>query len=197
MANSLKRLANRLRRRPDFDDCRSRKVVLLPHCIFNQNARSAGAAERPAAVVELVSYLLDHDIGILQMPCPEIHVIGLDRGRIQIEKAMRTPPGKFCCRNLARDLVQQVRMYRDGGIQVLGVLGKNGSPSCGVEETWENGICPGTGAFIEELKAELDEKGIFLPLAGIQDCKPDVAIAIVDRWLRGQKDGPSGMNPRG
>jgi predicted secreted protein len=180
---------------PAFNDCRSRKVVLVPHCTLNQNARSAGAAERPAAIAELVSYLIDSGIGILQMPCPEIHAIGLDRGGIQVEEALRTPSGRILCRGLARDLVKQVRMYRDFGIQVIGILGKNGSPSCGVEETWGNGVCPGTGAFMEALKAELDEKGILLPIAGIKDCRPDVSVAIVDRWLRAQKNGHSGMNP--
>lgn len=180
---SLKRLADRLRGVPDFRDVRSRKVVLVPHCVLNQNARVAGAAERPAAVVELVTGLLEREIGIVQMPCPELCACGLDRARIRVARELRTPAGRALSRNLARDLVQQIRAYLRCKVQVLGILGKNGSPSCGVEETWAKGICPGPGAFIEELAAELREQSIALEMTGIRDSEPAMAIAAVDRWL--------------
>jgi predicted secreted protein len=180
---SLKRLAERLRRMPNLHDGRSRRVVLVPHCVLNQNSRVAGAAERPAAVVELVMGLLNRDVGILQMPCPELCAFGLDRGQILIERELRTPSGRALSRNLARELVKQVRQYIGCGIQVLGILGKNGSPSCGVEETWANGICPGQGAFTEELAAELNEQNIMLEMIGIRDNEPDKALAVIDRWI--------------
>lgn len=173
-----------MRGRPDLRDGRSRKVVLVPHCVLNQNARSAGAAERPAAVVELVTGLLERDIGILQMPCPEICAFGLDRGPIRIETEMRTPENREISRRLALELIKQIRTYRDCGVQVTGVLGKNGSPTCGVEETWNNGVCPGTGAFIEELKAELKQQSIDIQIAGMRDSEPEAALAVVDRWLK-------------
>jgi predicted secreted protein len=167
----------------DPRDCRGRKVVLVPHCVLNQNARVAGAAERPAAVVELVIGLIERDVGILQMPCPELCIFGLDRANVQVESKLRNPVGRSMSRRLARDLVQQVRTYLDCGIDILGVLGKNGSPSCGVEQTWSGGVCSGSGAFIEELAAELHEKNISLEMTGIRDSEPARAIAIVDRWL--------------
>jgi hypothetical protein len=60
----------------DFRDCRSMKVVLVPHCALNQNSRLAKCAERPSAVHELVEGLMQRRIGILQMPCPELMVLG-------------------------------------------------------------------------------------------------------------------------
>jgi len=155
--------------------------------MLNQNARAPGAAERPAGVVELVTGLLDRKIGILQMPCPELCAFGLDRGRTVIEDELRTEAGRSLCRSLAKDLARQIRMYQDGGIQVLGILGKNGSPSCGVEETWANGVCPGPGAFTEELTAELREQRLKLEMAGIRDSEPEKALAVVDRWLSALK----------
>jgi predicted secreted protein len=185
---SLKRLTDRFRGKPDLRDVRSRKVVLAPHCVLNQNARVAGAAERPAAVVELITGLLDRDVGILQMPCPELCAFGLDRAHVRVEIELRTPENKAISRRLARELVRQVNMYLDCGIQVLGVLGKNGSPSCGVEETWaNNGVCAGSGAFIEVLEEELRKDGITLEITGIRDSEPDKAIEAVDRWLSSLK----------
>lgn len=181
--DSIKRLINGMGGKLDFRDSRSRKVVLVPHCVLNQNARAAGAAERPSAVTELVTALLEREVGILQMPCPELYAFGLDRGHICVEKELRVPAGRKLVRGLAQDLVRQIRMYLDCGVHVLGVLGKNGSPSCGVEETWVGHLSPGSGAFIEELASELKEQGIALEITGIRDSEPAKAIMVMDQWL--------------
>jgi predicted secreted protein len=189
MMDSMQRLADRLSGKPDFHDARSRKVVLVPHCVLNQNARAAGAAERPSAVTEIVTALLEREVGVLQMPCPELCAFGLDRRHVCVEKELRVPAGRKLVRGLARDLVRQIRAYLDCGVRVLGVLGKNGSPSCGVEETWDGHVCPGSGAFIEELASELREQGIALEMTGIRDSEPEQAIAVLDRWISIQSAG--------
>ncbi len=169
----------------EFRDCRSGTVVFVPHCALNQNARLAGCAELPAAVTELIAGLMAREIGIVQLPCPELMVIGLDRERIQIRSALETHPARAACRQMARDVAYQIGEYLRAGVKVLGVLGKNGSPACGVEETWRFERGPGMGAFIEELKAALDDAGVDLPLAGAMDAEPGKALAIVDQWDRG------------
>lgn len=168
----------------DFGDCRSMQVVVVPHCELNQNSRLARCAERPACVTELIKGLMDRDIGVIQMPCPELMVIGLDREHVHIRSGLESRPARAACRAMARDLVYQIRQYLDCGVKVLGILGKNGSPACGVEETWRVERGPGMGVFIEELKAELDEQGVRLELAGGIDAEPDEALAIVDRWTK-------------
>ena len=168
----------------DFNDVRGRKVVLVPHCLLNQNARLARCAERPCGVTEVVEGLLARGIGIIQMPCPELMLLGLDRERIHIRSGLSSFPVRAALRAMARDLVFQIRQYQGCGVAVLGVLGKNNSPSCGVETTWyrlESG--PGMGVFIEELKAELAAQGIDIPMAGTLDAEPAAALASVDAWL--------------
>ncbi len=179
----LKRLAERLHATPALGDGRSRKVILIPHCALNQNARVAGAAERPAAVVELITGLLEREIGIVQMPCPELCAFGMDRAHVTVELELRSPAGRELCRRLAQEQVETIKAYRAGGIRVLGILGKNGSPSCGVEETWDDGLCPGSGAFTEALAEALRDQGIQIGMTGIRDSEPDKALVAVDRWL--------------
>ena len=166
----------------DFQDCRGGKLVLVPHCAANQNARLAACAESPAGMTELLGGLLDRDIGVIQMPCPELMVMGLDRGDLHIYTALNTRSGRTACRKLAKDLCYQVRQYRDCGMRVLGVLGKNGSPACGVEQTFRDEPGPGMGVFIEELAAELKAQEIPLEIAGVLDTDPGAALAVVDRW---------------
>ena len=170
----------------DFNDCRSMKVVLLPHCVLNQNARLAKCAEVPASVEKLVAGLMQRQIGIIQMPCPELMVLGLDREHIQIRSGLSSHPVRETLRQMARDLVYQIKEYRSCGVKVLGVLGKNGSPSCGVEQTSRpQGPCPGMGAFIEVLRAEIDREGLDVEMTGTMDAEPDAALAAVDDWLAG------------
>lgn len=65
-----------------FDDGRSKKVVFIAHCLLNQNSISDGTAVYPAAFKDVVGFFLDADVGIVQMPCPELCCLGLDRGNI-------------------------------------------------------------------------------------------------------------------
>jgi hypothetical protein len=127
--------------------------------------------------------LLERDVGIVQMPCPELLAFGLNRGHVRVGTELRTAEGQLICRRLARDQVQQIQAYLAAGHRVLGVLGKNGSPSCGVEETWSDGVCPGPGAFIEALRVELRQRGVVVAMAGMRDDEPNEALAVVDRWL--------------
>ena len=63
-----------------FTDGRSRRVVFLAHCLLNQNAISDGTAEVPAAHREILRTVLDARVGVVQLPCPELCCLGLDRG---------------------------------------------------------------------------------------------------------------------
>ena len=63
-----------------FTDGRSRRVVFLAHCLLNQNAISDGTAEVPAAHLEILRTVLDARVGVVQLPCPELCCLGLDRG---------------------------------------------------------------------------------------------------------------------
>lgn len=177
--------ARQKRSRPgplNFHDCRSNKVVWIPHCELNQNARVAGAAEMPAAVAGLMDGLIQRDIGIVQLPCPELIVLGLDREHFQIRSGLDSRPARRLLRRLARQVAYEIEQYQQCGVRVLGIFGKNGSPACGVEMTWKDEYGPGTGAFIEELKAEFTERGTDIPVRGLVDRDPDAALAIVDQW---------------
>ena len=59
------------RRRFRPDDARSRRIVLLSHCLLNQNTRYLGGAVCPGAVSEVIEPYLDAGVGLVQLPCPE------------------------------------------------------------------------------------------------------------------------------
>jgi len=174
-----------IERYPPFDDARSKKVMFVAHCILNQNARINTCAYTPAAIPKIPDCLLRRNIGIIQMPCPELSCLGLGRGGPEeIYDQLSTPGDRRYLRDMARDVVYQAKQYRKQGFRVLGVLGIDGSPSCGVDLTYYGGEKPGMGAYMEELTKALEDANLDFPVKGVMDAKPDEAeslIASLDR----------------
>lgn len=177
-----------------FRDGRSQKVAFLAHCLLNQNAISDGTAVRPAGFPEMLSYLLEHGVGIVQMPCPELLCLGLDRGDPQgaerpvvventrIRRAMAQAEASRRLARLVADTMAQLLEYRRYGFQVVGILGANRSPCCGVDTTSQDDQeVPGMGVFLEALSHRLEEVGWQIPMVGFRGT--DDAVETVQRLL--------------
>ena len=156
-----------------FEDCRSKKIVLVSHCYLNQNAISDGTADGECLIKELTDLLYENRIGVLQMPCPELLCLGLDRGdrvggtrpviveNSRIRNRLSEPSVMKKIRKIVDQLVYQVEQYQKFDFKVLGIVGVNRSPSCGVETTSiDNEEVEGRGVFIQELYNELQKRNI-------------------------------------
>ncbi len=148
-------------------DARSRRVILLAHCLLNQNSVVVGKARMPGPVKEILELLSDSGVGIVQLPCPELTYYGLRRFWA-VKEQFDNPGFRAHCRRLAEEAAAIVQEYIRNGYEVLGFVGVNGSPSCGVREhgsgDWmgdpreAGGYSrePGPGIFVEELMRVLD-----------------------------------------
>lgn len=132
-------------------DERSRRVVLVSHCLLNENTRYAGGATRPGAVAEVVEELIAAGYGIHQLPCPERLAWGgvLKRHSLRLYGSKGRPLyavrgvlvrgfiwwTKLVYRRLARQVARDVADYRRSGVEVAGIVGIGASPSCGVTTT--------------------------------------------------------------
>jgi predicted secreted protein/putative sterol carrier protein len=150
-----------------LDDKRERRVIFISHCWLNINTRFPQGAAFQGANEPLVKTLLDSGLGIIQMPCPEYEVLGLEKyayGDIVLE------PLRAKFREVAQIVVKQIQDYLALGFEVVGILGMNPSPSCGVDSTKGKGTMLGTnrdtseeddsGIFMDELKKLLAENGL-------------------------------------
>ena len=175
-----------------FTDGRSKSVLLVAHCILNQNSISDGTATCPALVKEIVELAGASQVGIVQMPCPELMCLGLDRGNIdgsaypvaeentRIRKMMSRRPAAAKLRPLVRQIVFQIAEYRKYGFDVRGIVGINRSPSCGVDTTSDNNQeVEGEGIFVEALRRELEKNGLNIAMVGIKAFEPEKAVAAV------------------
>lgn len=163
----------------EFDRVRSRKVIFLAHCILNQNARITVCANFPAMFETLVDWLKANNIGIIQMPCPELRVLGL--GRLTVRDGLETPEGHAHLHSMIDDLIYTIKEYQFQEFQVIGILGKNGSPACGVTRTYlDERQQDGQGVFIRLLKERLTAEALDIEILGAGDLEQEDAI----QWVR-------------
>lgn len=172
----------------DFADGRGGKLILVAHCVLNQNARDAGTAESPATMKLILAALAANDIGIIQLPCPELMVLGLGRQRATpplatIRERLQLPDSQVRLGRLVEQVVYQIREYRAQGFRILGILGKNGSPTCGVRV---GTLCKDRGAregiFIHLLKQRLHAEGLDVAIHGIdEDCQQRAIDWVLER----------------
>lgn len=164
-----------------FTDIRSQKVVFIAHCLLNQNSISDGTAVYPAAFKDMIQMFLDADVGIVQMPCPELCCLGLDRGNIRgadspvvventrIRREMQKTDTYEKLTYLVDYVMRQLMEYQKYGFQILGIIGANRSPNCGIETTSEcNQETEGMGLFMEALSRRLAADNLSIPMLGIK-----------------------------
>jgi predicted secreted protein len=175
---------------PQVKDARSGRIMFLSHCCLNQNAKVRGIAIWPGAIRPLVEMLLDAEVGIYQMPCPEMAYVGAMRWG-QVKDQYNSPMFRRSCMHLATTVLEQAEEYQRCGSRVIGFVMMDGSPVCGLNRTpqpsnpdmmwggmtWyipESRQVQGRGVFCEILSEEAQEKRC---LAGI----PFVAYSESDQ----------------
>lgn len=164
-----------------FTDVRSKKVVFVAHCLLNQNSISDGTAVHPAAFKNIINMFMDNDVGIVQLPCPELCCLGLDRGNIygadspvtventRIRREMKKDETQIKLKQLVDYTMLQIDEYIKYGFEIKGIVGANRSPNCGVETTSDNNVeIIGMGVFMEALQKELSARNLNIKMTGIK-----------------------------
>ena len=168
------------------------RTVILVHCILNQSTRAwwkeGGATRTEGAVAEMITPLLEHRIGIIQMECPEQTLYGNPRPP-RSRDDYDTPEFKDKCREIA---VRATQAIESSTSELIAALGFEGSPSCGVERTTRTiegsfASSPGEGHLIEALRREMREKGIDAPIicVGLREGEMSAALGKLETLLKG------------
>jgi predicted secreted protein len=179
-----------------FTDARGKKIVFIAHCILNQNAISDGTADFPGTDEAIVGRLLKAGVGIVQLPCPELNCLGLDRGdpegatspvieeNTRIRGAMgETAPARILA-GLVERVVFEVEQYTKHGFNILGLVGINRSPSCGVDTTSRcNQEEPGRGVFMEALRTAFADHGLHVDMIGVKAAQKEEALKRLESLL--------------
>jgi predicted secreted protein len=137
---------------------RSKRIVLISHCILNQNTVVKPLARAKGAYKDIVMELINNDIGIHQLPCPEYRFLGLKREPIT-KAQYDTEDFRNINKIIAIDTVNIIKEYINNGYEVLGIIGINESPTCSLNG--EKGI------LMEELINILKHENIKLSLIDV------------------------------
>jgi predicted secreted protein len=182
------------------------RVLLVAHCILNISSKVILYEEDEKKAEEslrrkFLQKAIDGGIQLLQLPCPEFTLYGADRWG-HVSNQFDNPFFRSHCRELLEPVLQQVEEYlaHPDRFEVLGVLGVDGSPSCGVDysckgqwkgsfggrsdldETLSSARCvKGRGIMIDELAQMLQERGLSeqVPLIGLYAKEPDKCLCLI------------------
>ena len=162
------------------------KVAFLAHCLLNQNSKVEGGAKTPAMWRPVLDLLRERGYTLRQMPCPEL-AYGGARRFWGVKEQFDTQLYRQHCRRLAKLVAGVMEPHLRAGDDVV-LIGVDSSPTMGVDFTpsaphWagkpdigedDSTLVRGDGIFLEELRAELAERGLPFPRAtGIRHWFPD------------------------
>lgn len=169
---------------------RSRKILIVCNCLLNANAKVFPLAQCGGVYTQSLSQSIAAGVGLLQLPCPETVYFGLKRWGMTREQ-YDTLTFRNSCRQILEPSLAQISAYADAGYELLGIVGMDGSPNCGVNKTcfgFSGGeICApavvdaqrknisfgkGKGVFMEILASMLEQMGLVIPFTAIDEEDP-------------------------
>lgn len=135
------------------------RAVLVCHCLLDPLTRARGTKKINRDIIKV---LLDGDISIIQLPCPEM-VYGFFRNPCNKED-YDTPEYREHCRRVAVEIAETVHHY-SAYFTVFGLISIGGSPSCGFQRTHVKGEhVHKPGVFMEELQNVFQENNIHIAI---------------------------------
>lgn len=168
-----------------------KKILIVSHCILNSASKVVSCdsllTEEFANRKKLMQYIINNDIELLQLPCPEFLLYGSNRWG-HVKEQFDNPFFKGKCEEILKDIIFQIKEYiSNDRFCILGICGINGSPSCGVDytcsskqwygefssksnisETISSVKCiPEKGVFISVLSEMLEKENIQLPFVAV------------------------------
>lgn len=151
-----------------------KKIIAAAHCILNPCAKVAShdpQLEKEAALRQkLLQLLLTKEISILQLPCPEFSMYGPRRWGHVKEQFENPFYRKRACELLSESL-DNLAAYSEepNAFQIIGIIGIDGSPSCGINKTcsskrWFGEFSSRITPLADDLQTVevINEKGVFM-----------------------------------
>lgn len=182
------------------------KIVFVSHCLLNTASKVVLYNKEEMEAEEalrrrFLQKALDNGIQLIQLPCPEFTLYGSRRwGHVSDQFA--NPFFRQHCRKILKPILDQLEEYlaNDERFAILGIVGIDGSPSCGVDYTcygdWYGSfegrsdldetlqtaeLGRGEGIFMQELKKMLKERGMNnVRVSSLFASEPDKCLDLLD-----------------
>ena len=181
-----------------------KKVLFVSHCILNTaskvvlyNQEEMEAEEKLRK--EFLNLAINNDIHLIQLPCPEFTLYGAKRWG-HVSNQFDNIFFKKHCRKILEPIIDQLKEYLDNEnmFEVLGFVGVDGSPSCGVDYTcvgdWYGSfegrtdldktlatadLTKGSGVLFSVLKEMLKEENVNVKVSSLFANEPNKCLDMV------------------
>lgn len=182
-----------------------KRVLFVSHCILNTASKVDHIGQQQPSPEEIlrkkfVVKAVEENIQLIQLPCPEFSAYGSKRWghtKDQFDNVFF----RAHCRKILQPIVEQMAEYQQNSqsFEIIGVVGIEGSPSCGVTVTYRGawgGELSGhpdlgelvskihreqeSGVMIDVLREMLYEIGLFVKVFGLDGSEPAATLAILD-----------------
>jgi len=154
-------------------DQRSKKFIFVPFCLMCQAFQARGIVRFgfSSTIKPIMDELLNHDVNIIQMPCPESQLGGYEKGlRRNPQGISQYNTSEFIeiCERVATEVAEMIKGILSSGYTVVGILGMEYSPSCSIKLQYSHrGTFHQPGIFIEALQNILERERINIPFIGV------------------------------
>jgi hypothetical protein len=95
---------------------RKKKILLVSHCILNQNTVIEGEARALGAIPSAVDWIKEQGFGVVQLPCPEFTYLGLGRPPMTYEQYNHDAYRSHCKRILVPIIQSSPSCDQDRGV---------------------------------------------------------------------------------
>ncbi len=183
-----------------------RRIIMVSHCILNTASKvdlydTASIEAEEALRIRFLSKAVESGIQIIQLPCPEFSLYGTNRWG-NVSSQFDNPFFRSHCETILAPVILQLKEYlsHHDKFEVLGVVGIDGSPSCGVDLTcygeWggelssrDDIMCViqsvqmgrGNGVFIDVLRQMLAKEKIELNIVGLNAEQPEKVMELIKK----------------
>lgn len=110
---------------------KDKRVILIAQCLVNPYCRVHILGQNFPLSRELVDYLMEKHVGIIQYPCPETTAMGLMRnpqGRQQYDNIFF----RNHCKELLKIPMLMAKEFVMNGYRLAAFIGLENSPTCGI-----------------------------------------------------------------
>lgn len=139
---------------------------MVCHCLLNPNAKVYPLADDYRVYAAELEPFIRAGVGLVQLPCPEVSYLGLNRWGMTKEQYDHPNFHRHCV-EILRPFIDQIEAFSQAGYEIAGVFGMDGSPNCGINKTCigfsGGGICsqsdiPGQAKRLKSVAG----KGVFM-----------------------------------
>lgn len=116
-------------------------MIFVSHCILNTASKVVLFNDKEIIAEEILrkrflNLAIENDIQLIQLPCPEFTLYGAKRWG-HVSDQFDNVFFRTHCKIILTPIIQQLQEYlaNESFFEILGIVGIDGSPSCGVDYT--------------------------------------------------------------